>query len=96
MENWYKFTFAVNAMLNLSNIDGCSVYSFFCLSVIFTLDYMRKMHSQSCDGVINEISCIERSPDFQTGFALIHGYNVNFRLYLPLLQIVFDNRFVFS
>ena len=67
MENKYKFTFAVNAMLNLSNIDGCSVYSFFNPSVIFTLDYMRKVQSQSCEGVINEISCIERSPDFQTG-----------------------------
>ena len=33
---------------------------------------------------------------FSDGFALIHGYNVNFRLYLPLLQIVLENRFVFS
>ena len=29
MENKYKITFAVNAMLNLSYIDGRSVYSFF-------------------------------------------------------------------
>ena len=87
MENWYKFTFAVNAMLNLSNIDGCSVYSFISLSVIFTLDHMSKVQSQSCDGVINEISCIERSPDFQRGFALIQDYNVNFRLYLPLHRL---------